>query len=106
MARPTRVFFQKQKLVVTVLPPKSLPRICPSDTCCGPPSGGCRITMIVLDDLADAELRELIRDLRTKLNAEQRGIEIMIPTPSEAEYSKTTSTVKGELGDPVDRPQY
>jgi hypothetical protein len=106
MARPTRVFFQKQKLVVTVLPPKSLPRICPSDTCCGPPSDACRISMLVLDDLGDVELRDLIRDLRTKLNAEQRGIEIMIASPSEVEYSKTTTALKSELGEPVDKPRY
>lgn len=106
MARPTRVYFQKQKLVVTVLPPKSLPRVCPSDTCCGPPSGGCRITLVVTDDLDDAELRNLIRDLRTKLNAEQRGVEVIIPTPSESEYSKTATMVRSELGDPVGNPDY
>jgi hypothetical protein len=103
-----RAFFQSQKLVVTVLPPDAPPRICPSDTCCKPQSGGCRISVVCppIDQLTDADLRSLISDLRSKLNVEEQGIEIILTTRSEQEYSKTHRTLEAVIGAPVPAPKY
>jgi hypothetical protein len=106
MANLRRVYFQSHKLVATVLPPGSRPKICPSDTCCQQ-SGGCRATMLIPPvQLTDVDLRKLINELRSKMDAEQQGIEIVIATRSDQDYSNATRTLEGVIGPAVDVPKY
>ena len=107
MKVPKKAHFRVENLVVTVVgrpfdwPPTPDP--CPSVTCCGPPSVTCLYSLLMprASTLSSVELRALVKDLRTKLQAEQSGIDVVLVAKSPEQIAEWHATLRQDLGDPV-----
>ena len=109
MAHKNNVYFRTGNLVVTVVrqPGRAdgLIEDCPSDTCCLPMGGSrtCFFSMVMPRDprLSASALATLLDDLRTKLDAEERGADVILRGGSPKRTADWERTLRREMGAPV-----
>ena len=86
-------FFRSHNLIVTIAPPMvagrpacPIPTVCPSGTCCGPPSRAfeCYYSQLLPlpPELSPDDLRTILQEMRDKLKVEDRGLAILLGTES------------------------
>lgn len=82
--------FRLHNLVATIVP--TCPRTsvcCASGTCCGPPSAAvafdCYFSLLLPESaqLAPDDLRTIVREMRSKLKVEKRGLDVVLTTDSD-----------------------
>ena len=82
-------FFRSHNLIVTIAPPMvagrpacPIPTVCPSGTCCGPPSRAfeCYYSQLLPlpPELSPDDLRTILQEMRDKLKVEDRGLAILL----------------------------
>lgn len=92
--------FRLQNLVVTIAPMVPITRThCPSGTCCGPPSAlfACRFSKLwpPAPPLKPDDLRTILDDLRSKLDAEKQGLDVILETDSDKDAMDWRKVIEG-----------
>lgn len=94
--------FRSHNLIVTIAPamiPKTL-GCCPSGTCCGPPSAlfDCYFSQLLppAAKLSPDDLRTILHEVRSKLEVEDLGLDVVLETESEQDAAGWRKVVEGE----------
>ena len=101
MQKLQKLHFRSHNLVVTiseVMVPITR-TCCPSGTCCGPPSAlfDCFFSRLLppVPGLGPDDLRTILEDVRSKLEAEDHGLDVILETDSEKEAAGWRKVIEG-----------